>query len=276
MNKSLLLLFVLATAARTYCVEWADFDPASDTWVLEPFVVNGNDPATFDWSGFLDFMNDHNWDDVYVDNLWTEGETGAGSSAQTPQTVNAQFAQSTPGACLFAALRYAMNKLGVTTPPTEAQLLAAAAQTASRTAAQMADSGIKKADVGAALPNLMQGTNLVAEKIGINTTRESYTSNQALQAFTNALQPGSIAIGSFFVGRTVDLTTGDIVVQTHAQVFENRSGTVYLWNPEGGGESAVGSVNDAFNLLVGGYRGNNDNEQIANGSSYLVTVKPTS
>lgn len=124
-----------------------------------------------------------------------------------------------------------------------------------------------------AVPNLLQGTSLTAAKVSIATTPDSYTATQALQAFTASLPPGGFAIGSFFVGRVLDPDTSQIVVATHAQVLENRDGTILLWNPEGGAVTTLGTVDQAFNALVGGFRGNSESERMANGNfTYIVTI----
>lgn len=93
----LAFLLVAALPMMTYAEEWIDTDDDGevDTLQLDPFVVNGNDPETFDWEGFWDYLDSLEFDfltdqteDIFFDD---SGYTGGGSfstweSQQTSET----------------------------------------------------------------------------------------------------------------------------------------------------------------------------------------------
>lgn len=53
-----ILAFCLSISVLRASQEWNDFNPEEDTWQLPPFEVNGNDPDTFDWDGYYDWLDD--------------------------------------------------------------------------------------------------------------------------------------------------------------------------------------------------------------------------
>lgn len=77
-----LLVLCLSVTGLRAGQEWSDFDPEEDTWQLPPFEVNGNDPETFDWEGFYDYLDQaedtSHADDFDVDwlyDLYTDTES---------------------------------------------------------------------------------------------------------------------------------------------------------------------------------------------------------
>jgi len=96
-------------------VEWidTDYDGYGDTLQLDTFVVNGNDPETFDWEGYFDFIEanglnqedaDHGFD--YIFGYGAGGTGGTGTDLGSDSTNNTYpFRQTTNAACGPNAVR---------------------------------------------------------------------------------------------------------------------------------------------------------------------------
>src|SRR5688572_106716 len=101
---SVAVLALICPVTMQAAEEWydGDNDGVPDTIELPEFIVDGNDPATFDWDGFFDwceFEEISDWDEI--DSLlgFDDVETGGGGSSST-STVDTTYQQTATGGCL--------------------------------------------------------------------------------------------------------------------------------------------------------------------------------
>ncbi len=283
-----LIAWLALGSFRLLADEWIDTDGdgQNDTVQMDPFIVDGNDPDTFDWEGYWEWLDGNNIDpEDYPDPsaYWSEvtggsnsGATGALGTYATNNTY--PYNQTTNTSCAVATARNLIVALKGGSAPGEGTL-------ASRMAAVVGDSttfrfqeAVEPHDGAHGASKIKAQLNAALNPEGLVVGNAQYYGNQQ---FT-ALMQDAANNGTAFAAKVV--ADGTISLEgNHVVVFRpyNDNGTLKVDVIDSGknnnGNATVttysgsGELNELAEKPIGG---TNSNGEPYSGNIYSVTPKP--
>jgi len=249
-------LLVLTTLVKAD--EWYDAnnDGVADIVELPTFVVNGNDPETFDWNGYFQWLDENGIDEITyysrdVHDYFYDSDSGGntvGTATTKVSTTTTYSQQDKSQSCSAAVVTYVLQLLKGSTV-TEASVRTALATNAGFSETKFETTGITKNELKSGLTSLMAANDITFNVIGKmeelrSTTLSSTTldtENARREAmFKNELQNSDAVL---FKGTFANGDGHSYLLQ-----YDSATGNVLRIDPSDGTAAAFFTLDEAWSF----------------------------